>query len=230
MSDLPLLDVTGLTAILATLYGRHTLKPCPDNLRELIVTILSHRTNKANETRAFEQMWAKFGSWAAIQDAPLDDLTEMLSPAKFPDRKAIYIQQTLAAIIKERGEYNVDFLAERPLDEALAWLQALPGVGIKTASLVMLFCFHKPALPVDTHVHRVSTRVGILPEGMSAEKAHEYLLTLMPPDAAILYDFHKLLLKHGQQLCTFFDPKCEKCPVRPGCLYYLTVRKPQKER
>lgn len=226
MSPLPLLDVTGLMAILETLYGRHVLAPCHDNLRELIVTILSHRTTKANETRAFEQMWAQFGSWAAIQDAPLDVLTEMLAPAKFPDRKAIYIQQTLAAIMKERGEYNVDFLGEIPLNEALAWLLALPGVGIKTASLVMLFCFHKPVLPVDTHVHRVSTRVGILPEGMSAEKAHSYLLTLMPPDAAVLFHFHKLLLKHGQQLCTFFDPKCEKCPVRPGCLYYLTVRKP----
>lgn len=218
-----LTDAAGLMARLQPLYGEFPLRPCPDTLKELIVTILSHRTTKANETRAFEQMWAAFPGWDAIQHAPLPELIQTLSPAKFNDKKAVYIQRTLAAIYADRGEYAIDFLKDVPLAEGLAWLQALPGVGIKTASLVMLFCFHQPSLPVDTHVHRVSTRVGIIP-AMSVEKAHARLLDLLPADPAVLFRFHMLLLRHGQRLCTFYDPDCEACPVRPVCLYYRSTQ------
>lgn len=204
---------------LEKLYGAQPLKPCSDNLRELVVTILSHRTNKADETRGFEQMWERFGSWEAIQNAPTAEVIETLSPVQFPERKAPYIQQTLAEIYKQRGEYNVDFLSEVLVDKAQAWLMSLPGVGFKTSSLLLLFCFHQPVIPVDTHVHRVSTRLGVMPV-MSAEKAHLYLLTILPKDAAVLYRYHKLLLRHGQNLCTYSAPKCPRCPLKSVCTYY----------
>ncbi|MBC7871387.1 MAG: endonuclease III, partial [Chitinophagaceae bacterium] len=141
---------------LVATYGERPLTPCPDNLRELVVTILSHRTNKADETEAFNRMWQRFSSWEGIRDAPLDGLIESLAPARFPERKAPYIQAALTRIFEERGEYSIEFVADLPTEEAMAWLMALPGVGIKTASLVMLFCFHRDVMPVDTHLHRVS--------------------------------------------------------------------------
>lgn len=206
-------------------YGERTLEPCPGNLKELILTILSHRTNKRDETEAFNRMWSRFGSWEAIQNAELDPLIETLSPSRFPERKAPYIQATLRAIYADRGEYNIDFLADTPTAEAMAWLLALPGVGVKTASLVMLFCFHRPVIPVDTHVHRVTTRVGIIPQKTSAEKAHDLLLKLLPEDAATLYNFHKLVLKHGQDICTFNTPLCTRCVLKDKCDYYARIRR-----
>lgn len=205
-------------------YGERVLEPCPGNLKELILTILSHRTNKRDETEAFNRMWSRFGSWEAIQNAPLDPLIEALNPSRFPERKAPYIQATLKAIYADRGNYDIDFLADTPTSEAMAWLLALPGVGVKTASLVMLFCFHRPVMPVDTHVHRVTMRVGIIPQKTSAEKAHDLLLKLLPEDAATLYNFHKLVLKHGQDICTFSYPRCPKCVLKDNCDYYARTR------
>src|SRR5438045_7182446 len=147
---------------LLELHGAHPLVPRREPLHELISTILSHRTTQANEDKAYKNMWARFRSWEEIRDAPLEELIESLSPATFPEVKAPYIQGALRKIYTERGEPSIDFLADLPAEEGLAWLMTIPGVGIKTASLVLLFCFGKPVLPVDTHVHRVSQRVGLI--------------------------------------------------------------------
>lgn len=208
---------------LVATYGERPLSPCPDNLRELIVTILSHRTNKADETEAFNRMWQRFGSWEGIRDAPLDSLIEALSPAQFPERKAPYIQSALARIFEERGEYSIEFVADLPTDEAMTWLMSLPGVGIKTASLVMLFCFHRDVMPVDTHLHRVSGRLGIIAPKVTPEAAHTILRSLLGDDPYILYNFHKGMLKHGQQICTFSAPKCGRCPLASLCDYYQAL-------
>ena len=104
--------------------------------------------------------------------------------------------------------------------EGLAWLTSLPGVGIKTASLVLLFCFGKLALPVDTHVHRVSQRLGLIGPKVSAAKAHQLLLALLPADPYILYNFHVALLRHGQRICTWSNPRCQKCPLTDLCDWY----------
>ncbi|MBZ0292009.1 MAG: endonuclease III, partial [Anaerolineae bacterium] len=138
--------------VIAT-YGEQPLKPRREPMHELISTMLSHRTTQANEARAYASMRERFGSWEAIRDAPVDELTEAIAQSNFPEVKAPNIKATLARIIEERGEANIDFLADMPVEEAQAWLEALPGVGIKTATLVLLFCFGKPVLPVDTHVH-----------------------------------------------------------------------------
>ena len=208
-------------ALLEPLYGHFSLRPCDDHLKELVLTILSHRTNRADELAAFNTMWQRFGSWQAIQAAPPDDVIATLGRARFPERKGPYIQQTVARVHQLRGEYNIDFLADIPTDEAMAWLQDLPGVGAKTSSLLMLFCFHQVALPVDTHVHRVSLRLGVLSPRTSAERAHVLLLGMLPAEPEVLYNFHKLFFKHGQKLCSYSNPRCEACPLRHRCQYAI---------
>jgi endonuclease-3 len=206
-------------AVLTETYGLLELKPRRQPMHELISTILSHRTTHADEETAYHRMWERFGSWEGIRDAPVEELAEAIRTTRWPERKAPQIKAVLATIIAERGEASIDFLADLPVEEGMHWLMALPGVGLKTASLVLLFCFAKPILPVDTHVHRVSQRVGLIGPAVNPALAHTLLLALFPADAFILFNFHKAALRHGQQICTFCDPDCERCPVLPLCDY-----------
>lgn len=207
-------------------YGAQPLVPRRQPMHELISTILSHRTTQHNEAVAYDRMWKRFGSWEAIRDAPPAELAQAIAPSNFPEVKVPYIQGTLKRIIDERGEANIDFLADLPAQEGLDWLMSMPGVGIKTASLVLLFCFSKPVLPVDTHVHRVSRRVGLIGAKVTANAAHHLLLELFPPDPYTLFNFHIAALKHGQQLCVWGDPRCEPCPLKPLCDWYQANRAP----
>lgn len=209
--------------LLAT-HGEQELTPRREPMHELISTMLSHRTTQANEALAYARMWERFGSWEAVRVAPLGQLIEAIAPATFPESKAPNIQKALTQIISERGEARIDFLRDLPTETALAWLMALPGVGIKTATLVLLFCFHQPVIPVDTHVHRVSGRLGLIGPKVSAEAAHHRLLELLPPEPYVLFNFHVSMLKHGQRICTFNNPRCEACPLKSVCDYYLRVR------
>ncbi|MDQ4078335.1 MAG: endonuclease III [Chloroflexota bacterium] len=210
-------------------YGERPRVPRREPMHELISTMLSHRTTQENEAEAYQNMWERFGSWEAIRDAPEEELIEAIKPANFPEVKAPRIKETLGIIIEERGEPSIDFLADMPTEEALEWLTNLPGVGIKTASLVLLFCFGHPVMPVDTHVHRVTGRVGLIPDKMSANKAHEALLELLPHDDHILFNFHINNLRHGQQLCVWRSPKCEKCPLPSICDWYSQHRTDRPE-
>lgn len=210
--------------ILLETYGHKPLQRKREPLQQLVSTMLSHRTTWQNERRAFDRMWEKYGSWEAIRDAPVDDLIASISPATFPEVKAPNIQRTLARIIEERGQPNIDFLADWPLEQSLAWLLSLPGVGLKTATLVLLFTFAQPVMPVDTHVHRVSQRTGLIGPKITHEVAHRVLLTLLPADPQVLYNFHVNMLKHGQQICTWNNPHCERCPLQAVCDYYQKQR------
>lgn len=202
-------------------YGERSLKsPRRDPMTELIMTILSQRTTAANENLAFQQMWKRYGTWEAIRDADINELSELVAPSNYPEAKARNIKATLHQIIAERGEAKIDFLEDLPVQEGLDWLRTLPGVGIKTASLVLLFNFSKHIMPVDTHVHRVSLRTGLLPARTSAEKAHWLLLDILPDDPHILFNFHKTCLRHGQVVCTWSNPKCPTCPIKHLCNYY----------
>ena len=205
---------------LLQIYGEQPLKPRREPMHELISTMLSHRTTQHNEALAFEQMWQHFGSWEAIRDAPVEELTQTIAPANFSEAKAPNIQKALTQIIDQRGEPSIDFLRDLPAQEGLVWLMALPGVGIKTASLVLLFCFSKPLLPVDTHVHRVSQRLGLIGPKVSANAAHKFLLDLLPNDPHVLYNFHVSMLRHGQRICIWGTPRCEKCLLQNQCDWY----------
>ena len=209
---------------LVELHGPVPLKPRREPMHELISTMLSHRTTQANEALAFQRMWDRFGSWEAIRDPPLDELIEAIEPSNYPETKAPRIQEALRQIIAERGEPSIDFLRDLPAGEGLAWLMKLPGVGIKTASLVLLFCFSKPVLPVDTHVHRVSQRVGLIGKTVGPTPAHAVLLRLLPDDPYVLFNFHVALLRHGQRICVWNNPRCERCPLPDICNWYQENR------
>ena len=211
-------------------YGEIKWKPRRDPMHELISTMLSHRTTQANEAKAYEQMWGKFGSYEAIMNAEFEELADTLSPVQFPGQKAANIQKTLHKIKEERGEFNIDFLEDLSEEEGLKWLTDLPGVGVKTATLVLLFNFKKLVMPVDTHVHRIGLRVGFLPPKMTAEQAHDFLLKQLPKDYNVLFSFHKLMIKHGMEVCKWAKPRHENCPLTGICDFYKMEQLRLKER
>lgn len=201
-------------------YGLQDIEGYSDPMHELIGTILSHRTTHANESAAYRAMRQRFPTWEQVRDAPLPDLIDAIGPANYPEIKAPYIQNLLTHLIRETGTANIDFLGKLSTEEAMAWLTALPGIGLKTATILLLFKFHKPVLPVDTHVHRVTQRLGLLGPKVSAEKAHAILLAYLPQDAYVLFNFHKHFYWHGQRVCTWYTPKCSVCVLRDLCDFY----------
>ena len=205
-------------------YKRLVLNSRRDPMHELISTMLSHRTNHKDEEKAYYTMMERFGDWEGILNAPFDELADAIATTRYPGQKVPQIQETLRIIKEERGEISIDFLKDMPVEDAIAWLTRLPGVGLKTATLVLLFNFKKPVLPVDTHVFRVSQRVGLLGAKVTANKAHALLPEMLPKEAVELYNFHIHLLWHGQRICTYYAPKCEQCVLNSICNYYHDVR------
>lgn len=214
---------------LLEMYGHHPNVPRRTPMHELLSTILSHRTTQANEALAYDRMMERFQTFEGVRDAPLPELIETISVANYPEQKAPRLQEVLRIITAQRGSLDISFLQDLPVEEALRWLTSLPGVGPKTSSLVMLFCFAKPVLPVDTHVHRVSQRLGLIGPRVSADAAHALLLTLFPKDPQVLFNFHINGLLHGQRLCLFTGPRCRKCALAPQCLYYAQTNAPTKQ-
>ncbi len=214
---------------LVATYGARDTTPRREPMHELVSTMLSHRTTHKDEELAYTRMLERFKTWEGVRDAPVDELTEAISSSRYPGSKAPNIKKTLTRIISERGAANIDFLQDLEAEDGLEWLMSLPGVGLKTASLVLLFCFHKPILPVDTHVHRVSGRLGLIGPKVSAEKAHRELLELFPKDATVLYTLHIDMLRHGQQVCVWSNPRCYKCPLTDLCDWYQENRAPKEE-
>jgi len=197
-------------------YGDHPWHP-RDPVATLVSTILSQNTNDVNRDRAFERLRARFPTWEAVRDAPLPELIEAIRPAGLAPTKGPRIQEALRRITEERGEISLDFLAGMEVEEARRWLLSLPGVGPKTAAIVLCFALGKPAFPVDTHVHRVARRLGLIPERTSREKAHELLEAIVPPE--IYYPFHLNLIAHGRAVCHARAPRCEDCVLREECAY-----------
>jgi endonuclease-3 len=198
-------------------YGRKDFKP-HDGMDELVSCILSQSTTDANRDRGFDALKERYPTWEAVHHAPTDDLIDTVRPAGLANSKAPRIQGALAAIYAERGEYNIDFLQEMSPDDAKEWLQELPGVGPKTAAIVLCFGYGMPAFPVDTHVHRVGKRIGFLPEKISADKAHPVMEAIVPPEE--YYAFHLQMIWHGRAICKARSPQCELCPIRAYCNYY----------
>lgn len=222
---LPKEDKTLMThELLNEAYKRLTLDSRRDPMHELISTMLSHRTTHADEVKAYYTMLERFGDWEGVMNADVDELADAVQTTRYPLQKAPQIQQTLRIIKEERGEISIDFLKDMPVLDAMDWLTKLPGVGLKTATLLLLFNFKKPVLPVDTHVFRVSQRVGLIGAKVTANKAHDLLLRMLPQDAVELFNFHKHLFWHGQRICTFYSPKCEQCVLSSICNYNQDVR------
>ncbi len=209
-----------IAPLLEEKYGRKHWKR-HDGMDELISCILSQSTTDANRDRGFEALKAQYPTWEQVHHAPEDELVETIRPAGLANSKAPYIQGSLEGIFEERGEYNIDFIEDMPVEEAKDWLQKLPGVGPKTAAIVLCFGYNRPAFPVDTHVHRVGKRIGLLPPKISANKAHEHMEQVVPPEE--YYAFHLQLIYHGRAICKARSPKCEECPIQQYCDYYQAL-------
>jgi len=191
-----------------------------DAVSELICTILSQNTNDNNRDRAYTALRAKFPTWEQVRDVPAKQVIAAIRPAGLANQKGPRIQKVLRRIteLNPGQPLNIDFLADLPVDEAKLWLTSLNGVGPKTAAIVLLFALNRPAFPVDTHVHRVTTRLGLIPEVTTAEKAHDLLEALVPPEW--YYAFHLNLIAHGRAVCKARQPKCETCPLQKHCEYF----------
>lgn len=209
---------------LVALYGRPEWSPQVPPVDELVLTILSQNTADINSQRAFDSLKSRFPNWTAVMDAPVDEVAEAIRSAGLANQKAPRIQGALRTIEAERGELSLDFLNDLSLAEAEAWLTHIKGVGRKTAAIVLLFAFGRPAFPVDTHVHRVTGRLGLIPKGMSADKAHDRLAEL--GDAETFYPMHINLIRHGREVCVARIPHCERCPLTDLCDYYQALDQP----
>jgi endonuclease-3 len=187
-------------------------------LDELVSTILSQNTNDVNRDVAFFALKAKFPTWEAVRDAPVRQIISAIRPAGLGNQKAPRIKAVLKSITKLRGELSLEFLRELPAQEARAWLTQFKGVGPKTAAIVLQFSLDKPAFPVDTHVYRVTGRIGLRPASMNVEKAHAYFEELLPPDS--YYAAHLNIIRLGREICLARKPNCPTCPLQDLCDYY----------
>ena len=206
-------------------YGEPQLKTQRDPLSELIVTILSQNTSDTNSGRAYQSLKSRFPRWEDVLDAGAEELSDAIRVGGLANVKAPRIMRILRMLQETRGGLDLSFLDTMELEESREYLLALPGVGPKTAACVLLFSLHKPALPVDTHVHRVSRRVGLVPEKASAEKTHQLLEDALPPDT--YYPFHLNMIHHGRIVCHSQRPKCAECVLRPECVHVRSLEADQ---
>jgi endonuclease-3 len=183
---------------------------------ELVSTILSQNTNDVNRDAAFENLKAAFPDWESVMTADEPDVVNAVRIAGLANQKGPRIQQALREIADYTGgEITLEFLREMPLEEARAWLTGMKGVGPKTAAIVLLFAMGIPAFPVDTHIYRVSGRLGIRPMGLSVEKTHEYLESRIPE--AYFYDLHLNIIRLGREVCGARKWHCARCPLEDLC-------------
>ncbi len=187
-----------------------------DPVDTLISTILSQNTNDTNRDRAYTTLIAHFGSLAAVKDAPVEPIAQAIRTGGLHRQKASRIKQVLTRIVDECGSLGLDFLADLPLDEAMAWLLASPGVGKKTAGIVLLFSFDKPYFPVDTHIRRVTRRLGLV---ACNEDPHTRMNALLPADSALMRRLHLHLIRLGREICHPRRPECSRCPLRQRCAW-----------
>jgi endonuclease-3 len=209
------LKISEIIELLQKEYGSINWRSRTDPLSELIMTILSQNTSDHNSRRAFDSLLKRFGSWEAATEGSVEDIAEAIRLGGLAQVKAPRIKQILQQIRKQRGSLNLRFLKKMPVAEAKEWLQSLPGVGPKTAACVLLFSLGKPVLPVDTHIHRVAKRVGLIDYRVSAEKAHEILGSMVP--AEDVYQFHIHMIEHGRRVCKAQRPRCHECILVKVC-------------
>jgi endonuclease-3 len=203
---------------LLAFYGTPLWRDPLPAVDELVSTILSQNTNDQNRDRAFNLLRQRFPTWEAVRDADQQAVIEAIRPAGLANQKGPRIQQVLRDITAERGSLDLDFLAGLPAEQAAAWLTRFKGVGPKTAAIVLQFALGIPAFPVDTHIYRVSGRLGLRPENMSVEQAHPHLASLLPPET--YYTAHLNLIRLGREVCAARKPDCAACPLQADCAFF----------
>ena len=196
-------------------YGPVEWAPRFGPASELVSTILSQHTSDINSERAFENLMAKFGTIQGVADASVEAIEDAIRMGGLAKVKAPRIKAILKQVLEEVGSFDLSFLGEMPLDEAKAWLKKLPGVGPKTAAIILCFSLGMPAMPVDTHIYRVSKRLGLIGPKVSADKAHDILEPMVPPED--VFAFHVYLIQHGRRVCKAPRPLCDRCVISWGC-------------
>ncbi len=209
---------------LRDLYGRPVNHPHGHPIAELIRTVLSQNTSDRNRDVAYERLRDRFPTWEAVRDAPTDEVVDAIRPGGLANTKAPRIQ----AILRRLDSHpDLDWLVASPREQAIDFLTSLPGVGRKTAACVLIFAFGRPEIPVDTHVHRVGQRLGLLPEGVSFDDAHDEIRRVVDPEDA--YELHVNLIRHGRAVCRP-RPRCEDCGLRRMCPYLRRLRAAAAQR
>ena len=200
---------------LLTEYGPLRWERRREPVAELVITILSQHTSDINSERAYDSLIDRFGSLEAVVEADVEEIAQAVRSGGLAQQKAPRIKEALKRIVKERGSLDLDFLQALPLSEAKAWLTSLPGVGKKTAAVTLCFSFGMPAMAVDTHVYRVSKRLGLIGEKTNVDQAHDILEAAVPPED--VYAFHVCLITHGRRVCKAPRPLCQSCVLADGC-------------
>lgn len=196
-------------------YGEPVWRTPLPAIDELVSTILSQNTNDVNRDKAFASLRGNFPSWESVRDAPANEVVQSIRVAGLANQKGPRIQQVLREITGERGNLDLSFLNDLPLEEARAWLMKFKGVGPKTAAIVLCFSLNRPAFPVDTHVYRVTGRLGLRPPAMTVEAAHPHLEELLPPET--YYAAHLNIIRLGREVCHARKPACPACPLASIC-------------
>ena len=207
---------------LESVYGRPTGGAVKDPLSELIFTILSQHTSDTNRDRAWASLWSAFDSWEAIATAPRRSVERAIRMGGLAPTKSRVIQQVLKQVRAQEGGYTLDRLRCLSMEEVEGVLRAFRGVGLKTIRCVQVFSLGQPAFPVDTHIYRITRRLGLVPLKATPEKAHEIMQALTPPSEVL--PFHMNLITHGRRVCKAQRPLCGECVVRSRCLYYRETR------
>jgi endonuclease III len=190
-------------------------KPRLPIIDEVVATVLSQHTSDVNSERAFARLKDRFPHWEQVLDAPVEEVADAIRCGGIADQKAARIQRILAAIEEREGRIDLGRLHDLDDEAVEAYLVSLPGVGPKTAACVLVFSMGRAAFPIDTHVHRVATRLGWIPAKTTAEKAYRLLAPRVPPD--IRYDLHVALITHGRTVCRAQRPRCDDCVLRDLC-------------
>jgi endonuclease-3 len=196
-------------------YGHPEWRDPLPALDELVSTILSQNTNDANRDRGFTNLRDRFPTWEQVRDADPNDVIEAIRPAGLANQKGPRIQMALKQITELRGELDLSFLKDYSPQEAVDWLVQFKGVGPKTAAIVLQFALDMPAFPVDTHIYRITGRIGLRPEKMNADKTHPHMEGLLPPET--YYPAHLNIIRLGREICKARKPNCSECPLQDLC-------------
>ncbi|CAA2155720.1 Ultraviolet N-glycosylase/AP lyase [Methylobacterium brachiatum] len=194
----------------------HSLDP----VSELVSSLLSHRTRNAESGRAFKALRARFPDWESVIDAEVPEIQAAIAGVTWPELKAPRIREVLIAVRERCGSLDLAFLGDLDVAAARAWLEAIPGIGPKTSAAVLSFStLRMPALPVDSHHHRVAQRLGLIGPRVDVGPSHAILRAQLPADwsAQALYDNHEILMLHGQQVCHHRRPACGRCVLVDLC-------------
>ena len=206
-----------IDSILAKAYGEKKQTRFRDPTEELILTVLSQHTSDTNRDRAYRSLRDAFPGWGGVVSAGADKIAKAIQVGGLANIKSKRILKILKQINAKSQGYSLSFLKDMPDNEVWEFLHGFDGVGPKTASCVMMFALGRDAMPVDTHVHRVGKRLGLIPENYSAEKAHDWFRELsLPVD---VYQLHLNMISHGRALCRPSNPKCQECPLKRNCFY-----------